>query len=285
MNFDRQAKSALIVASLTLAVCGVGFRFAVRAANAYLEKKPVQLRDQLANIPKRLGAWSASGQDLTLTAEVEEVLGTDQYLDRMYVRERSGRQDAALGVHIAYYTGLIDAVPHVADRCLAAAGWVKVGLPVNLDVALDRSGWEVDVKHVNLGSKEPYPVLTFRHHVTGQPVTVRMPIGDFKLRTTEFRASNHPDMRIYAGYLFIANGTTTPSPEKVRSFAFDLRTRYAYYAKVQFSMYVAADVEADAFADVASDLLAELLPELMRCLPDWAEVESWSRDASKAPAA
>jgi hypothetical protein len=50
-------------------------------------------------------------------------------------------------------------------------------------------------------------------------------------------------------------------------------------------MYVAADVEADAFADVASDLLAELLPELMRCLPDWAEVESWSRDASKAPAA
>ena len=43
MSFDRQAPLALIVACVTLAVCGIGFRYAVHAANAFLEKKPVPL--------------------------------------------------------------------------------------------------------------------------------------------------------------------------------------------------------------------------------------------------
>jgi hypothetical protein len=69
MMFDRQAKPALVVTAVTLIVCGVGFRFAARAAEAYFAKQPVDLRHQLTNIPKQLGPWRAIGQDVTLTAE------------------------------------------------------------------------------------------------------------------------------------------------------------------------------------------------------------------------
>lgn len=276
MRFDRQARLALIVASLTLAASGLGFRYAVHAANAYLEKEPVDLRRPLTNVPKRLGSWQATGEDLKLTAELEEALGTHRYLDRTYVRDDDGGRREHLGIHVVYYTGLIDAVPHVPDRCMVAGGWVNLGLPSNLDLPLDRSEWVPEAERVNLRSGEPYPILTFRHHVTGQPITVRMPIGDYKIRTSEFRSGDQPDLRIYAGYFFIANGQITPWPEKVRSFAFDLKSRHAYYAKVQFTMYASDDFGKDEFTEVVSDLLAEFLPELMWCLPDWAEVESES---------
>lgn len=280
MVFDRHSKAALVVAILTLAVCGIGFRYGIRALNAYLQKEPVPLRDQLRSIPKRLGSWQAIGEDGELTVELEEALGTPHYLDRGYALDTGGRVRTSLRLHIAYYTGMIDAVPHVPDRCLEVAGLVKMGLPTNLDLHVDRTDWREDPEDANVRRGERYPILTFSHHVTGRPVTVHMPNEKFQLRTQEFRIKHRPDMPIYAGYLFIANGKTTPWPERVRLLAFQLKEKYAYYAKVQFTMYAAADIEPDDFVKLVSDLLAELLPELMRCLPDWAEVESWSHAPS-----
>ena len=103
-----------------------------------------------------------------------------------------------------------------------------------------------------------------------------MPIGKFKLRTTEFRGGDRFEQRIFAGYFFIANGRTTPWPEGVRRFAFDLTTRYAYFAKIQFTMIVSQGNTPEEFVADVADLANELLPELMWCLPDWAEVESLS---------
>ena len=209
--FDRSVKPAFVAAVATLLICGVGFRFAVRQAQAFLDKAPVELRTPLTSIPKRLSLWEAGGQDKTLTVEMEQELGTRQYLDRVYTRP-VGRQGQVVMVHLAYYTGLIDAVPHVPARCLAAAGWVTVGLPRNIPLPLDPTGWVADTEQRNLGTGEAYSLLTFAHHVTGDDVTVRMPVGDFKLRTSEFRGGDQLDQRIFAGYFFIANGRTTPSP-------------------------------------------------------------------------
>lgn len=274
MIFDGQARRALIVVTLTLAAGGIGFRYMARAADAYFAKMPVPLRKPLTSIPQQLGPWISQRGDLQLTAEVEEALGSKHYFDRVYAREGDM---TGINVHIVYYTGLIDAVPHVPDRCFVAGGWASTSLPVNLDLPVDRSGWDLDGEHVNLRTGEPYPQVTYRHRVTGEMITVRLPAGGFELRTTEFRKADRPDKRIYAGYFFIANGETTPWPEKVRSFAFDLRTRYAYYAKVQFTTEVPEDFERERFAENVSDLMGHLLPELMSCLPDWAEIEDRSR--------
>ncbi len=275
MIFDRQARAALAVVSLTLLACGVGFRIAVHAADLYLRKEAVELRVQLSNIPKRLGQWTASGPDVKLTAEVEEELGTAQYLNRVYVNQRLGR-GTAVSVHITYYTGLIDTVPHIPDRCLVAAGATKASLPLNIDLNVDRSDW-ISSELLNRRTGDPYPVYAFTQSITGRPITVHMPLGNLKLRITEFRHEDHPNARIYAGYFFIANGQTTARPEGVRVFAFDLTTKYAYYTKIQFTMVLPESVERSEFVDSVSDLLNDLLPELMRCLPDWAEVESWSQ--------
>ena len=281
MIFDRQARAALAVASLALLACGIGFRFAVETLDLYLRKEAVELRVQLSNIPKRLGQWTASGPDGKLTAEVEEELGTDQYLDRWYVNQsrRAGGRATALGVHITYYTGMIDTVPHIPDRCLVASGAIRAGLPLNTDLNVDRSDW-IPSDLLNRRTGDPYPMYTFTQSITGRPVTVHMPIGNFRLRTTEFRRKGRPNERLYAGYFFIANDYTTPRPERVRWFAFDLTTRYAYFTKIQFTMLAPESVERWEYVDLVSDLLNDLLPELMRCLPDWAEVESRSQERS-----
>lgn len=279
MNFDRSARSALIVACLTLLVSGAGFRIAVRAARAHLEKEPVPLRSPLTNVPKRLGDWNAPGQDVSMTAEMEESLGSQQYIDRWYVQDAGTKDAQGMSVLVVYYTGFIDAVPHVPDRCLKAGGWVPLSLPVNLDLPLDRSDWRPDTEHVNLKTGEPYPLRSFVHSVTGDPVTVRMPVGDFKLRTTEFRAGDRLEERIYAGYFFIANGQVTPSPEGVRKFAFDLTTKHAYYAKVQFIMPASEQTDVEGFVALSTDLAEKLLPHLMLCLPDWAEVETRDQES------
>jgi hypothetical protein len=267
IRFHPQARMALLVACLTLVVCGVGFRVAVVRAQAFLQKKPVPLRDVLENIPRTLGQWRAGSEDFKLTDEEVENLGTPWTITRVYRRE-SGGTPVSVGVHIAYYTGMIDAVPHVADRCLVAQGWVPVGMPQNIDLPVDRSAWQPDP------AGGVYPLLTFRHHITGSAVAVHMPPEEFQIRTTEFRASKRPTDRIFAGYFFIANGHTTPTPERVRMLAFDLHSRYAYYAKVQFTMSAGPDASPADFAALAAGLCDDLLPQLMRCLPDWVDVQA-----------
>jgi hypothetical protein len=97
---------------------------------------------------------------------------------------------------------------------------------------------------------------------------------------TEFQKVDQPDLRVYAGYFFIANGATTASPEAVKLLAFDPTDEYAYYAKVQFTMTGGREFGVEQFIEHVSDLCETLLPEVMRCLPDWAEVQSWESKAA-----
>ncbi len=273
MLFDRQARSAFIIACVTLALCGVGFRSAVGYLNVYLKKEPIELRAHLATIPKTLGRWKDVSEARPVDAAVIETLGMDQYLDRLYVADDASGKGHLL-IHIAYYTGMIDAVPHVPDRCFVAGGGLQLqALPHNYPLAIDRSGWREDP------AGSAYPLATFTDRITGRGVTARMPLGDFKLRTTEFLRANSPDERTFAGYFFIANGRVTPTPEGVRGLAFDLSTKFAYYCKVQL-VAAGPDLEAEPFVTQAADLLTELLPELMRCLPDWFEVETAAEGTS-----
>jgi hypothetical protein len=257
-----------VLACITLAVSGVGFRAAVRYLNVYLDKKPVPLRSKFSNIPKTLGRWQVVGDaaDARLAKEAVEELGTPDYLNRQYAIDGDWR-NGTIDLHLAYYTGLIDAVPHVPDRCFVAAGHHQKTLPENIPLRIDRSKW----KTAESGS---YYTYSFEDEFTGKQVTVRMPNGTFELRTTEFEHKDRPEVRIIAGYFFIANNHVTPTPEGVKRLAFVKTEEYAYYCKVQFSAGGGRDLDIDRFVDQSSDLLEALLPELMRCLPDWSKVEA-----------
>jgi hypothetical protein len=278
--FDGHARTALVVAVLTMALGGAGFRAAVGWLEVALRKEPVELQRHLRMIPRSLGPWRAL-DDIALDAASIEELGTPNYLNRAYVCEDGEHEGETVMVHVAYFTGLINAVPHIPDRCFVAAGWEPATqmsdrrLAVRFPEARDDTTASLD--------GEPYRMVAVRDPVDGRIETVRLPFGEPELRMAAFSRTDQVDQVLYGGYLFIANHRLTPSPESVRALAFRLSERHAYFAKVQFQWADDSNDDPDRFLAMTSDLLQRLLPHLMRCLPDWAEVESGSGARTIAP--
>jgi hypothetical protein len=200
-----------------------------------------------------------------------EELGTKNYLSRNYEQKKSeaGKQAARVSLHLAYYTGMIDTVPHVPDRCMTAAGMQPVQLSKVLPVPLDRTGWKPDAEVPGEGTIYSAPLDEL--YSEGHDKTVRLPRGieDLQASFSTFDLGNQE--RAVAGYFFIANGGLTPSPEGVRLLAFKLDDDYAYYLKVQTQ--VVGSVDAAEAARLSGELLSDLLPEIARCAPDWIEVQ------------
>jgi exosortase len=273
--FDRAAPAALAVALATLVLCGAGFRVAVQQLNVHLSKLPVELRHHLSSIPRRLGPWHATGDDLALDEASVESLGTSMYLSRVYELESDGGR-TRLSLHIAYYTGMVDAVPHIPDRCMVAAGWNQLEAADNVVLDLRWPAATIDPGPPNRASGEPYQLITTPDPLTGAPETIRLPLGQLALRTSAFGRDDAPSVRQYAGFFFIANHHAMANPLAVRSLAFSATQRHAYYAKVELQMTCGAREGPQRFLAPASDLVQRVLPHLMRCLPDWSEVESSS---------
>ncbi|MDP6600862.1 MAG: exosortase/archaeosortase family protein [Phycisphaerales bacterium] len=269
-TFRWPATRGFIIATVLLGMSAVVFQVGVHQLNIFLRKEPVHLRHQLSNIPSQIGRWQASGDDLRLDEAGVEALGTDRYLSRRYVAEVNGRP-VQVQVHIAYYTGQIDAIPHIPDRCLVAGGFVpKSAEPATLPLTLPIDSWREDPEHALAG--EHYRYVRVRDPEGGRREKVRMPVGEIRLRTTEFSHPQAGDGRIFAGYFFVANGRTTPFPERIRLLAFDRTSRAAYYCKVQFTIHGDALFGEERFIEMTSEIAADLLPVIMQCLPDWVEV-------------
>jgi hypothetical protein len=202
-----------------------------------------------------------------------ESLGTNQYLDRHYALDGDPSKGMLL-LHIAYYTGMVDAVPHVPERCWGAAGMLMVQQPHEVAVPVDRSQWDLQSGPIHAASGERYPVARVLDPVTRVESMVHMPLGETAFSVTVFQDESKAGVRFVGGYLFVANGRLTSSPYVVRTYAFDLASRHAYYCKIQFSMVVNdPDGAEERWASATADLLGQVLPAVMKCLPDWPEME------------
>lgn len=263
--------SVVILVVATLAMGGV-----VRLLKANLVKRPIEVERKCQALPSETENWIQVGEDRKEEEVVEGVLGTKNYLSRVYVRKDTQKTEKPVSVelHLAYYTGMVDTVPHVPERCLVGGGASIVGgtvmapVPINPDKLIAVSDAET--------AGAPVPLFTARVNTPKSPMNgqrVRLPRGwqDIKLRVTEF-AFPGTDTRMFAGYFFIANGGIATSAEDVRLLAFDLRSDYAYYMKVQLSAFGLESPQK--LGETAGQLLDELLPEIMLCVPDWAEVEA-----------
>lgn len=269
IRFNTRVRTTFVAAVVVLVGGGISLGFVMDAMNVYLRKAPVELRSSLANLPTTAGDWTML-EDFRMPETGVEELGTDVYISRTYrAEDLPGRP--VIHFHLAYYTGTIDMVPHVADRCMVAGGLEKRAAPVNLPMPIDREAWDIDPVHELDG--EAFRVQGSKNWLTGEQQLVRMPQGEFELRTTEFHDPKVPNSRIYAGYFFIANGRLTPEAGGVRILAYQPKDQYAYYCKVQFTLSGDKDLDADDFVEVTSGFLELMLTDLMRCLPDWAEVQ------------
>lgn len=278
---------ASVLATALFASAGVATTVYLANNDIHLRKLPIMPEGDLAvrSLPRDFPSWRAAGVDQVVSKEGVEALGTDNYLTRTYIGlpgsagfERvhgAGTQEdepIVVQLHLAYYTGMVDTVPHVPERCFVGAGTQMTGNPRVVEIPFDRSGLIPDttVSAGTLAEMSPggEPIYLARSHDTFR--RVRLPAN---LDNLSMRASRYADTdgsTLIAGYFFIANGEIVPSADQVRLKAFQLEDDYAFYKKVQFT---AKGLETEEeLAAIAGAMLEEMFADLMRRTPDWVEV-------------
>jgi len=284
VRFKGSAATGFITAVVILSTSAVALQVGVSALNVYLKKEAVFPRKDFSILPSVLDDWKRIGEDARFDSAGVEALGTELYLTRAY-----GNKDKTLPViqlHIAYYTGQIDAVPHIPDRCMVAGGYVPLTAePITVSMNIDDSDWVDDQQKDQNGVS--YPMIERWNPIQETNEIIHFPLGDFELRCTEFIHPKLGEDHVFAGYLFVANGKTTAYPERIRMLAFDKSSKYAYYCKIQFMTLGGPQFTMEEFNVLTSSFLTSALPDIMRCLPDWAEVansnESTPHQANQEP--
>lgn len=276
------------VAFGVLAFAAIAFGAAVSKYKLMLNKLPIQapMNRQFIALPGTTPNWQQVGQDRRESPEVEETLGTKNYVSRVYVKKGpdgkplEGKDAGVIDFHAAYYTGMIDTVPHVSDRCFVGGGMTLASGAKDVAIPIDMERWrkvETDVP----------VVLTDRLFRARMPNWSDQPGTDIfttfdpsKLVLHSFKFADPKGRELYSGYFFIANGGVVAKAEDVRLLAFDLRSKYAYYAKIQFTSSSVKSQEE--LGEAAGSILSDMLPEIMRCIPPWQEVERGTYPAASA---
>ena len=145
----------------------VGFGAVYRLVASRLEGltgKPVQLPLKLETIPSTIGLWR--GEDHALDAKVQEIAGTDDYLNRLYTNVQT---DESAFVYVAYTGRPRTMLGHRPQVCMPGAGWVHDS--TERSVMVSRSGKEVPCLlhrfHWPSGDRSERVVLNF-YVVNGQ---------------------------------------------------------------------------------------------------------------------
>jgi exosortase len=232
----------------------------LEANGVVMFKQDVPMRKALDLLEHPAGHWKFVRQDPPLSKDILEELGTTLYVNRTYedTKWAGGGRGRIADLHIAYYTGTPDTVPHVPQQCFKASGLVQVaggGASLNLQ----GEGY----------AQDPAATGGYLHPVKGSEVEVRVPGMTIPATYFTFADPNRNDDKVNVAYFFVANGKYLASPHAVRAQGFDLRDKYSYYCKVQVTMRVQ---DKDLAVERISSLLSELMPEIMSCLPDWVDV-------------
>ncbi|MFW6336540.1 MAG: exosortase-associated EpsI family protein, partial [Phycisphaeraceae bacterium] len=255
--------TALGVSAGVLLAAVAGQSAVIAATQAVLFKQPIPLRHQLYELPREVGSWKHVSTDPPLPDDVAEVLGTDTYIsmiyeDLDYPEHEPGRK---VRLHIAYYTGMIDTVPHVPDRCFMGAGLKLVDSDI-ASIQFDFPGAQPDPTSDNL----------LVPSVLGAQDPVRVPTEALDLRRVSFDDPRSSRPKLQVLYFFIANGKYMATAEEVRIEGFNILDKYSYYCKVEVQPLWVDDPELAE--ERTRDLLRAMLPEIMTSLPDWVDVRA-----------
>lgn len=267
-SFRASAITGLATVALTIGVAAGSMHTLVPMLGLHLRKLPIQPASGLTlmSLPEETANW-VKVTERREPPEVEEQLGTSNYITRVYSRRNPAdpQNPRYIELHAAYYTGMIDTVPHVPERCFVGGGLQLGSSPRNIPLNLDQSHWVRDPDVPD----ELGPIYRVRTP-DGQRVRLPREPENIRLRVTEYPVSETDNL--YAGYFFVANGGHTDSANGVRLLAFQLKDDYAYYLKVQFN---SATVDSpEELTELASDLLSELIGDIMLCVPDWIDVQT-----------
>ena len=281
-------RPTFVLVLLVLFLGAVGINAATSAMQLHFRKEAMPLRapEGLAALPLEVGSWVCVPEVHTVNPDLAHDLGTNQYVFRTYVDTaavlpgsasgtpiisrdevlkmdglsdrdrwarltdvRSKNPNAVLSLAVTYYTGKVDTVPHVPDRCYVADGFEPS--------VYETKEWE-------LGK---YP--------TGAERRVPVRFIDFEDQTAREQQNR------CVTYFFHANGEYNDSPLVVRQKLQSLFERYGYFAKIEVMTLLpvrqgptsekAARHEQDRQAAAAAmqRFLTAALPPVEKLLPDW----------------
>ncbi|MFI4898803.1 MAG: exosortase-associated EpsI family protein [Phycisphaerales bacterium JB059] len=281
----KRSLQKFVAFGVALGIMGMGaagFSAAISKYRLHLQKLEIYPPGgrQLSQLPVEVPGWERFGSDQVEDADVLSVLGTENYVSRTYVESdpEDPKNPFRIELHAAYYTGMIDTVPHVPERCFVGGGLQQASSSRTIPLPMDTSSWRPDPsvpENLRGQAGALYTTRLHAHPYSDAPGTrVRLPRevtpeSPIEMRVSEFLLGEK--RRLYAGYFFVANGGTVPNANDVRTLAFDLTSDYAYYLKVQVTSASASSSEE--LAEKAASLLDGLMGEIMRCTPDWVEVE------------
>ena len=270
----RRQRSFWIVAGILL-ISAIGLNATVGAMQVTFRKLPVEPQKPLKALPIKLGPWLQVSLDEALNHEIEETLAANQYAFRTYVDTRvitpdelkafEGRNandrlalaarlrqlhpGAVMNFALTYYTGLVDTVAHIPDRCYIA------------------DGYEVS-KYTVL----TWPVLPRPGEPAGAGRAAGL--GELNVRYLTFENKVDPQRSIPTNvcYFFQVNGAYEDDPiGGVRKRLQNLLERHGYYAKVELMTQMRDTAESQA---AMSDFLLHSMPEIEKVLPDWGKVSA-----------
>jgi hypothetical protein len=294
---------AFLVALMLLLATAVAMAVLPGYMNIYLRKLPVESRRHMRGVSPSLPSWEQIGQDRQEAEDILKALGTHNTITRHYIERDppSGEQPIVVELHIAYYTGMVDTVPHVSDRCMIGGGWQPLTGSVDIPVALDDSRWRRAGPGEGSGRVTGLSEVRLPNENSSAPgATIGLPYGLVAPDDADDKRNNVVEMRIsdfvvpktqavsIIGDFFSSNHRLTPSANRVREIAFSLEDDYAYYAKVQISVgsvslrtgqkpRVATAADLARIAGGPGGFVSEVLPEVMYCLPDWNRLEARRR--------
>ena len=188
--------------------------------------------------------------------ELSELGITDHELNWYYMayfrdeRAATGHGPRLIQMDITYYTGLLDAVPHVPTVCLYAGG----GRIINEDSGL------IDVTIP--GAPAPWDKIQV-------------------YRTAYVITRNDRTVRSAQYHFFSMNGIPTASRLAVRRHLTKPWVKYCYFAKVQFAI---EPPEPDLAAGdaVCREFLQAALPTILQYLPSAQDVEALAQSGGSA---
>ncbi|HUB26938.1 MAG TPA: hypothetical protein VL992_16045, partial [Tepidisphaeraceae bacterium] len=143
------------------------------------------------------------------------------------------KPQAVVNLGLTYYTGLVDTVAHIPERCYIADGFEPTSTPAT-------------------------PVWTLAN---GRKLKVRF--INFEDQSGASRISRS------VAYFFQVNGRYEDNPEGVRFSLQNLFAKYGYYAKVELMTLDPSSVES---AHTMTAFLSSAMGELEKTLPDWKKV-------------
>ncbi|WP_200761290.1 exosortase/archaeosortase family protein [Poriferisphaera corsica] len=234
--------------------------------NTVLFKKAVPTRYELVLIPRQISSWKLKQEDPPLSQAILDELGTTNYVSRTYEDTDRPVDDPLryIRFHSAYYTGTVDTVPHVPERCYVAGGATSLNQGTS---TISVGGTEYFEDDETENGHIAYSTL-----MRGD---VRIPkIKDIPVSYMSFQPPSQQqgkEIKATVMYFFIANGKFLATPDAVRLKGTETSDEYSYYSKVEVSIQTG---DLDEAKNIAQSFLSAYLPEVMACLPDWVDVES-----------